>query len=69
MFNDERFMTQLAKFHAAAAELNKIWEEEDHTGDYWVTAYPFDHSFNEVVSEIGHWLKIQEAASKRKLKK
>lgn len=58
--NDDRFMTALETFKNAAVNLQGVWEEVDHTGDFYAQDYPFAKSFDEVVADILNWYETQE---------
>lgn len=56
------FLQALAEFTHAAVALTAAWEREDredHTGDFFAEAYPFEKSFDEVVNDIITWLDKQ----------
>ena len=47
---------RLIAFLESAKELNKAWEESDHTGGLISHKYPFAASFDDVVTDISEWV-------------
>lgn len=54
-----KFNAAIQTFYSAAIELQNIWDQIDHTGDWGTEDYPFDEAFEEVAAKIGKWLLTQ----------